>query len=137
MGISHFSLDLRPGNQSRHRVDHQHVESTRADQHVGNFQSLFTGIRLGDQQFVHIHSQDRGIGGIEAVFGVHEGRYPPVALRFGHHMESKGGFSRALRTIYLNHPPPRHAPYPQGHVQGQGGRWRSPPVSRGQPRPFS
>ena len=38
MGVAHVPLDLGPRGEGGHRVDDDHVERTRADQHVGDLQ---------------------------------------------------------------------------------------------------
>src|SRR5581483_794076 len=36
VGVAHLPLDLGPGHQGGHRVDHDHVERPRPDEHVGD-----------------------------------------------------------------------------------------------------
>ena len=59
MGVAHLALDLGPGHERGHRVDHEHVERARADQHVGDLERLLTGVGLGDQQLVDVHADGR------------------------------------------------------------------------------
>jgi hypothetical protein len=61
VGIAHFALDFGPRHQGGHRVDHHHIDGPAAHQHVGNFQGLFAGIRLGNQQFVAVDTQLAGV----------------------------------------------------------------------------
>ncbi len=61
MGIAHLAFDLGLGHQRGHGVDDDHVDRVGAHQHVGDFQSLFAGIRLRNQQIVDIHAQLAGV----------------------------------------------------------------------------
>jgi hypothetical protein len=54
--------------------------STRARTHqrVGDFQRLFAGVGLGDQQFVpDVHAQLAGIDRVQRVFGIDKAAVPP------------------------------------------------------------
>ena len=57
--VAHLPLDLGPGHQRRHRVDHDDVEGRGAHQHVGDLERLLAGVRLGHQQLVDVHAQRR------------------------------------------------------------------------------
>ena len=46
VGVAHVALDLGPRGEGGHRVDDEHVERARADQHVGDLQGLLTGVGL-------------------------------------------------------------------------------------------
>jgi hypothetical protein len=50
------------GTERRHRVDHDDVESARANQHVGDLEGLLAGVRLGDQQLVGVDPEVAGVG---------------------------------------------------------------------------
>ena len=57
--VAHLALDLGLGRERGDRVDHDHVHRAGAHQHVGDFQGLLAGIRLGDQQVVDFHAELR------------------------------------------------------------------------------
>ena len=46
MRVSHLSLDLGAGHQCGDRIDHHHIECPGSDQHVGDLESLLTGVGL-------------------------------------------------------------------------------------------
>ncbi len=93
MGVSHLSLDLRLGCEGGHRVYHHHIDGAGAHQHVGDFEGLFAGVRLGDQQLINIDPQLSGIVGIEGVLGINKSRRTALFLGFGQHMKSQCGFA--------------------------------------------
>ena len=97
--VAHLAFDLGARHQSSNGVDHQHVESTGANQHVGDFEGLFTCVWLGDQQLVHVDSNRPGVDRVEGMLSVDERRDAPVALRLGDDVQSQGCLARALRTI--------------------------------------
>ena len=93
MGVAHLALDLGPGGQGGHRVDDHHVERPGADQHVGDLESLLTGVGLGDQELVHVDADGSGVGWVHGVFGVDVGTDTAVALCFGHHVGGQRGLA--------------------------------------------
>ena len=62
-----LELFLVPTQDQAHRVDYDDVDGIGAHQHVADFQRLFPGIRLGDQQIIHLDPQLAGIYGIQGV----------------------------------------------------------------------
>lgn len=71
--ITHFAFQFGFRHQGSHRVDNQNVNGAGTDQRVGNFKSLFTGIRLGNQQIFNIYADFFGIAGVKRMFGVNKG----------------------------------------------------------------
>ena len=67
MGIPHLAFDFRLRHQGRHGIHHDHIDGPAAYQGVSDFQCLFTGIRLGNQQVVDIHAQLMGIDRIKGM----------------------------------------------------------------------
>ena len=70
--VAHLALDLRLRYECGHRVDDDDVDGARPDQHVGDFQRLLAGVRLGDEQRVGVDAQLLGVIGVERVLGVDE-----------------------------------------------------------------
>ena len=122
MGVAHLALDLRPGHQSRHGVHHDHVNSVGAHQGLGDLQGLFTGVRLADQQAVHVHPQVPGVHGIQSVLHVDEGGVAPALLTLGDAVQSQGSLAGGFRPVDLDDSAPGQAADAQGQVQGQGAR---------------
>ena len=77
-------------------------------------------VGLGDEQFVGLHAKARGIGHVEGVFGVDEGRHAAHALAFGDDVQGKGGFARRFRAVYLGHAAARNAANAKGKVEADG-----------------
>lgn len=72
MRIAHFAFKFGFGNQSGDRVDNQNIDSAGANQRIGDFQSLFAGIRLRNQQVVNVNADFLGIGRVKSVFRIDE-----------------------------------------------------------------
>src|ERR1022692_1222802 len=81
--IAHLALDFRLRRERRHRIDHHHIDSARAHQHIGNLQRLFTRVRLRHQQVIDLDAQLLRVYGVERILGINESRGSPVALRRG------------------------------------------------------
>ena len=54
MRIAHFTIDLSLGYQRRDRVDDDQIDAARANQGIGDLQTLLAAIRLGDQQLIEL-----------------------------------------------------------------------------------
>ncbi len=119
MRIAHVALDLRLRRQRRDRVDHHHIDRAGAHQHIGDLQRLLTGVRLGDQQLIHINTQLFGVLRIERVFGIDEGTGTPCLLRLGDHLQGQRGFTGGFRAVDLDHAPFGQTADTQCHIQPQ------------------
>ena len=86
--VAHLAFDLGLGRQRRDRVDDDDVDRAGAHQHVGDLERLLAGVRLRDQQILHVHAELRGVDRIERVLGVDERRGAAGALRFGDHLQA-------------------------------------------------
>ena len=123
VGVAHLALDLGPGRERGHRVDHDHVERTRADQHVGDLERLLARVGLGDEQLVDVDPDGPGVDRVHGVLGVDVGADAAVALGLGHHVHGEGGLARGLRAVDLDDPAPGQAADAEGQVEGQRARW--------------
>ena len=70
--IAHLAFDFGLRRQRGDRVDDDDVDRARAHQHVGDFERLFAGIRLRDQQVVDVDAELLRVDRIERVLGVDE-----------------------------------------------------------------
>ena len=120
--VAHLPFDFRPGGQRRHGVDDDDVHRARAHQGVGDLQRLLAGVRLGDQELVEVDAQLVGVGGIQRMFGVDEGRGAAGLLDLGHHVQGQRRLAGAFRPVDLDDPPLGQAADPQRHVQAQRAR---------------
>ena len=87
MGVAHLAFELGARHQRRHAVDHQHVDGGGSDQRVGDLECLLPGIRLGNQQLVHIDAELGRVDRIERMLGIDEGASAALALRLGDRMQ--------------------------------------------------
>ncbi len=102
MHVAHFTFDFSLRYQCRHGVDDDHVNGVGAHQHVGDFQGLFAGVRLGNQQIIDVDAQLAGVLWIERVFGVDECAGRAGFLRLGDHGQGQRGFTGGFRTVDFN-----------------------------------
>ncbi len=112
VGIAHVTLDLRLGNQGRHRVDDQNIDGAATHQRLGDFQCLLSRIGLGNQEVVGLHPELAGVADVEGVFRVDEGGDPSQFLGFRDDMQGQGRFPRGFRTEYLDDPASRNPAHP-------------------------
>ena len=109
VGVAHLALDLGAGHERGHRVDHEHVERARADQHVGDLERLLTRVGLADQQLVDVDADRRRVDRVHRVLGVDVGAHAAVALGLGDHVHGERRLARRLRAEDLDDPAPGQA----------------------------
>ncbi len=89
MGISHLTFDLRFGDQGRHRVDNDHIDSPAPDQNLCDLKSLFSGIGLGEEEIIDLDPQFLCIVDVQGMLGIDEGCNPALLLGLCNHMEGQ------------------------------------------------
>src|SRR5690606_39560857 len=106
VGIAQLALDLGAGDESGHRIDDHDIDGARLDHALHDGQSLLAGIRLRDQELVHVDADLARVFDVEGVLHVDEERDPPGALDVGHHLEAEGRLADGFRTEDLDDSPP-------------------------------
>ncbi|MCY1414485.1 hypothetical protein D9M71_299380 [compost metagenome] len=102
MHVTHFAFDFSLWHQGGHGVDDDHVNRVGTHQHVGDFQGLLAGVRLGNQQVVDVDAQLAGVLRVEGVFGVDECAGRAGFLSLGDHGQGQRGFTGRFRTVDFN-----------------------------------
>ena len=119
MRVAHLALDLGLGRERGDRVDNDDVDGAGSNQHVGDFQRLFAGIGLGDEQVVDVHTQCLGVARIERVLGVNEGGRTTDLLRLGDGVQRQRRLARRFRPVYLDDTAPGKTADAQRDIQRQ------------------
>ena len=109
MAVPHLPFDFRPGYQGRYRVDDDNINGTAANKRVTDFQSLFSVIRLGNQQVINIHAQTAGIIRIQGMLRVDKSRIASHLLGFRDHMQRYCRFAGRFRPVDFHNTPPGDA----------------------------
>ena len=122
MGVSHVPFKLRLGNQRRHRIDHNQVETPRSNEGLGDLQGLLSGVRLGNEKVFGLDPKLSGIAQVESVLGINKGCHAILFVDFGNGVKGQGGLARGLGTIDFDDPSLGIASDSQGDIQGQGAR---------------
>ena len=117
--VAHVALDFGTGRERRHRVDHDQIDRTGADQGVADFQRLLAGVRLGDEQLGQFDAQLGRILDIERVLGIDEGTGTTELLHFGNDLQRERGLARRLGAVDFDHPATWQAADAQGDVEPQ------------------
>ena len=115
--VAHLALDLRARNQCGNRVDDDQIDRTRAHQLLGDLQSLIAGVRLRDQQAVHIDAERLGIGRVERVLRVDIGDLAAHRLRLCHRVQCERRLTGGLRSVDLDNSSARQAADSERHIQ--------------------
>ena len=117
MSITDIAVDFGFWNQCRHRVNNNYINCSTSDQNLGNFQGLFSIIRLRNQKIIHINAEPAGIIDIKSMFRIDKCRYPVTFLSLGNDMKGQGGFPRCFRAIYFCNPSSGDAVDPAGNIK--------------------
>ena len=117
--LAHLAFDLRLGRERRDGVDHDHVHRVGAHQHVGDLQRLLAGVGLRDQQVVDVHAELLGIGRIERMLGIDEGRRAAGALHLGDDLQRERGLAGGLRPEDLHDAAARQAADAERDVEAE------------------
>ena len=120
MGISHLSLDLRLGNQRRHRVHDDDIHCPGTNHGLGDLQSLLPVIRLGNVQVVDVDADLLGVDRIQGMLGIDKSGDASPLLHLGYHVERHGGLTAGFRAVDLNDTPLGNPAKPQSDVKAQG-----------------
>ena len=120
--VSHLPLELGPGDQRGDAVDDDDVESVGAHEHVGDLQGLLAGVRLRDEERVEVDAEPAGVGRVEGVLRVDEGRDAASLLGVGDDLQGQRRLARCLGAVDLDDPSPGHTADPQRHVEGEAPR---------------
>ena len=94
VGVSHVALDLRAGNQRRHRVHDDDIDGAGPDQGLADLHGLLAGVRLGDVQLVDIDPDVPGVGGVQYVLHVDVGCRAAQGLGLSDNVLRQGGLAR-------------------------------------------
>ena len=118
--VAHLALDLGPRHQSRHRVDHEHVQRAAADQHLGDLKRLLAVVGLRQQQLVDVDADSLRVGGVHGVLGVDERGQSALSLGLRDHVVAERGLARRLGAEHLDHATARQAADAEPEIEREG-----------------
>ena len=98
MAVAHVAFDFGFGHEGGYGVNNDHVHAARAYQRVADFQSLLTGVGLGEVEFFYFNAEFAGVNRVEGVFGVDESTDAAVFLALGNGFKTERGFTGRFRA---------------------------------------
>ena len=107
--VAHLALDLGARHERRHRVEDDDVHAAGADQGLGDLERLLAGVRLADEELVHVDAAGAGVARVQRVLDVDEGGDAAALLRLRDDVLADGGLARRLRAEDLGDPAARDA----------------------------
>src|SRR5882762_7239902 len=120
--FAHLAFDFCPGHQRRDRVDDDHVDAVRADEHLDDLERLLAVVRLRHEQVVDVDAQFLRVRGVERVLRVDERRHAAQFLRFSDHLQRQRRLARRFRAKDFDDPPARHAADSESEIDADGAR---------------
>src|SRR5262245_33622644 len=118
--FAHLAFDFGLRHQRGDRVDHHHVDTARANQHLDDLERLLAVVGLRDEEVVDVDAQFLRVDRIERVLGVDKRRQAAQFLRFGDHLQRQRRLARRFRPEDFDDTPARQAADPEGEVDGDG-----------------
>ena len=97
--IAHVAFEFGFGDESGDRVDYDDVDGVGADEFLRDFKSLFTVVRLRNEEIVNVHSKFAGVDGVEGMFGVDESGLAAEFLGFSDDLQGQGGLAAGFRAV--------------------------------------
>ena len=122
MGVAHLAVEFLLGHECGHRVDHDHVDRVRFDEHFGDLHRFFAAAGLADEQHFQVDAELLAPAGIEGVFRVDHRGNAAGLLSLGSNMQSKRGLAARLRSKDLDNAAAWQASASEGDVERQAAR---------------
>ena len=120
--VADFAVEFLLGHQGGHRVDHDHVDGVRFDEHLGDVHRLFAAAGLADEQHFQIDAELLGPAGIEGVFGIDEGGDAAGLLGLGDDVQGERGLAARFGAEDFDDAAARECPGRPGRCRATGCR---------------
>ena len=117
--VADFAFEFLLRHQGGDRVDDDHVDGVRLDQHLGDLHRLFAAGRLADQERLQLDAQLLGPSRVEGVLGVDEGRDAAGPLGLGDDVQGERRLAARFRAKDLDDAAAGNALPAQGDVERQ------------------
>ena len=91
--IADFAVEFLLGHEGGDRVDDDHVDRVRLDEHLGDLHRLFAVAGLADEQRFEVDAELLGPAGVEGVFGVDERGDAAGLLGLGDDVQGERGLA--------------------------------------------
>ena len=123
VGIAHVPLQFRTGHKRRDRVHHHRVECAAAHERVGDFQCLFPGIGLGNEQIFQVDPYPFGELYIQRVLRIHKSARTARPLRLRDDVQGQCGFAGSFGTVNFDDAAARHPTRAKRDIECERARW--------------
>ena len=117
--VADFAVEFLLGHEGGHRVDHDHVDRVRFDEHFGDLHRFFAAAGLADEQHLQIDAELLGPAGIEGVLGVDHRGNAAGLLGLGSDVQSERRLAARLGSEDLDDAAARQASAAEGDVERQ------------------
>ena len=117
--VAHVAFQFGLRRQGGDGVDDEDIDRARANQGVGDLQSLLTGVRLRDEQIIDDHAELAGIDRVEGVLGIDKGTNALALLRFGDDMQRQGRLAGRFGSVNFDDAPARQTTNAKRDVQSE------------------
>src|SRR5207249_4639710 len=95
------------------------VDRSGPDQYIGDLESLFAMVRLGDEQLFDVDADPPRVSGIDGVLGVDECANATDLLRLRDDLIDERGLSGRLGAEYLDDPATGNSPDAEREIERQ------------------
>ena len=106
--VAHLAFDFGARHERGDRVDDDHVDAVRPDEHLDDFESLLAVVRLRDEEIVEIDAELLRVRRVERVLCVDERRDAADFLRLRDDLQRERRLARRLGPEDFDDAAPRH-----------------------------
>ena len=117
--IPHLTLDFGARHERGDGVDDDHIDASRAHQHVGDFEPLLARVRLRDQHVTDLDTELAGIHRVERILRVDIGCDATGLLHLRNDLETKRCLAGRLGPVHFDHAPSGQTSDAQGDVEAE------------------
>src|SRR5437899_4026793 len=100
--VADLALELRSGDQRRHRIKHNYVESIGAHQRLANPERFLPRARLRDEQVIKVDTEPLCVRRVERMLDIDKCRKSTALLCLGDHSKSERCLSGRLRAKHFD-----------------------------------
>ena len=117
--VAHVALDFGLRHERGDRVDHDHVDRPRANEHVGDLERLLAVVGLREEELVGLDSELLRVGHVHRVLGVDVRRDAAGALDRRDRVERERRLAARLRAVDFDDAAARVAANAEREIEAQ------------------
>ncbi len=121
--VAHLAFDLGLGHESGDRVQDDAIHAAGPDEGLGDLERVLAGVRLADEQIVHVDAAGASVARVQGVLDVDERDYAAPLLSLSQDVLAERCLARRLGPEDLRHAAARVSRRRRGPDPGRSSPW--------------